>query len=196
MNGFPGLDGGGAVRMRMVQGENDVTRSHLLYNICKSFDVESINRLFIGFLVALSGLGEVRPMKHHPVTRLYKPIGIRSMGADSFFQRNDCGTARDGKNLQASEANHSTPLWSGDLDGNRVYSPRQMQVAVQPDPFKIKKPATLRLVINTFGDFELDFNGTGPGANLQFEVWDGDCAGKEYIELTFLRNSNIPLHVA
>src|SRR5229473_6219366 len=126
MNGFPGLDGGGAVRMRMVQGENDVTRSHLLDHIRKSVDVESIDRIFIRLLLALSGLGEVRPMKHHPVTRLYKPIGIRSMGADTFFRRNDCGTARDGNNLQASEANHSTLLWSGYLDGDRVYSPSQM----------------------------------------------------------------------
>jgi hypothetical protein len=112
--------------MRMVQGENDVTRSHLLDHIRKSVDVESIDRTFIGLLLALSRLGEVRPMKHHPVTRLYKPIGIRSMGADTFFRRNDCGSARDGKNLQASEANHSALLWSGYLDGDRVYSPSQM----------------------------------------------------------------------
>jgi hypothetical protein len=86
MNGFPGLDWGGAVRMRMVQGENDVTRSHLLYHIRKSVDVESIDRIFIRLLLALSGLGEVRPMKHNPVTRFCKPIGIRSMGAGTFFE--------------------------------------------------------------------------------------------------------------
>src|SRR6266568_2644268 len=126
MNGFPGLDGGGAVRMRMVQGENDVTCSHLLDHIRKSVDVESIDRIFIGLLLALSGLREVRPMKHHPVTLLYKPIGFRSKGADTLFRRNDCGTARDGKNLKTSEANHSTLLRSGDLDGDRVYSPSQM----------------------------------------------------------------------
>src|SRR6267143_864621 len=110
MNGFPGLDGGGAVRMRMVQGENDVTRAHLLDHIRKSVDVESIDRIFIGLLLALSGLGEVRPMKHHAVTRLYKPIGIRSMGADTFFRRNDCCTARAGANLQFK-------AWEGDCAG-------------------------------------------------------------------------------
>src|SRR5260370_41163971 len=101
MNGFPGLDGGGAVRMRMVQGENDVTRSHLLDHIRKSVDVERIDRIFIRLLLALSRLCEVRPMKHHPVTRLYKPIGILSMSGDTFFRRNDSGTAGDEKNLQA-----------------------------------------------------------------------------------------------
>src|SRR5882672_6919601 len=111
MNGFPGLDGGCAVRMRVVQGENDVTRSHLFYHIRKSVDVESIDCILIGLLLALSGLGEVRPMKHHPVTGFYKPIGIRSMGAGTFFRRNDCGTARDGKNLQAPEANRSSEFW-------------------------------------------------------------------------------------
>src|ERR1700693_4597994 len=126
MNRFPGLDGGGAVRMRMVQGENYVTRSHLLDHARKNVDVESIDRIFIRLLLALSGLGEVRPMKHHSVTGFYEPIGIRSMGAGTFFRRNDCGTARDGKNLQASEANHSTRLWSGYLDDDRVYSSSHM----------------------------------------------------------------------
>src|ERR1700736_5127248 len=126
MNRFPGLDGGGTVRMRMVQGENYVTRSHLLDHAPKGVDVESIDRIFIRLLLALSRLCEVRPMKHHSVNGFYKPIGIRSMGTDTFFRRNDCGTASDGKNLQASEANHSTLLWSGCLDGDRVYSPRQI----------------------------------------------------------------------
>src|SRR5260370_1979191 len=110
MNGFPGLDWGGAVRMRMVQGENDVTRSHFLDHIRKSLDVESIDRIFIGLLLAVSRLGEVRPMKHHPVTRLYKPIGIRSMGADTFFLSNDSSTSRHAKNLQASKTHTSTLL--------------------------------------------------------------------------------------
>src|ERR1700730_2078239 len=117
MNRFPGLDGGGAVGMRMVQGENYVTRSHLLDHARKGVDVESVDRILISLLLALSGLGEVRPMKHHSVTGFYKPIGIRSMGTDTFFRRNDCGTASDRKNLQASEANHSTVLWSEHQDG-------------------------------------------------------------------------------
>src|SRR6476660_9210918 len=126
MNRFPGLDGGGAVGMRMVQGENYVTRSHLLDHARKGVDVESIDRTLIRLLLALSGLGEVRPMKHHSVTGFYKPIGIRSMGTDTFFRRSDCGTASDGKKLQASKANHSTLLWSVYLDRDRVYSPSQM----------------------------------------------------------------------
>src|ERR1700755_1519226 len=102
MNRLPGLDGGGAVRMGMVQGENYVTRSHLVDHFRKGVDVEGIDRIFIRLLLALSGLGEVRPMKHHSVTGSYKPIGVRAMGADTFFERNGCGTASHGKNLQAS----------------------------------------------------------------------------------------------
>src|SRR5450432_36739 len=126
MNRFPGLDGGGAVRMRMVQGQNYVTRSHLLDHARKGVDVESIDRIFIRLFLALSGLGEVRPMKHHSVTGFYKPIGVGAMGAGTFFQRNDCGTASDGKNLQAAEANSSTQFWSGYLHSYRVHSPGQM----------------------------------------------------------------------
>src|SRR5260370_16686773 len=108
MNRFPGLDGGGAVGMRMVQGENYVTRSHLLDHARKDVDVESIDRILIRLLLALSGLGEVRPMKHHSVTGFYKPIGIRSMVTHTFFRRNDCAIASTGKNIPTSEANCST----------------------------------------------------------------------------------------
>src|ERR1700682_4720222 len=135
-------------------------------------------------------------MKHHSVTGFYKPIGIRSMDTDTFFRRNDCGTASDGKNLQASKANRTPQCGAGYLHTYRVYSPGQMNLAVQPGLFKIKIPAALRLPINAVRNFQLDPNGAGPGANLQFEARDGDCAGEEQIEFTFLRNSNIPRHAA
>src|SRR6266849_5606957 len=85
MDGFPGLDGSGAVRMGMVQSGDDVSRAYLAYKSCKGINVKGVDGLGIRLLHAIPRLREICPMKHGPVPCLDKPVCARSMRAGTFF---------------------------------------------------------------------------------------------------------------
>src|ERR1700756_762522 len=103
MDGFPRMDWRGAVRMSMVQGENYVTCAHLFNKTGKSINVKSLHGIRIQLLRALSGLGEICPMKHRPIARFDKPIGACPNRTSTRFSGSDRSTRRDRKNLKASE---------------------------------------------------------------------------------------------
>src|SRR5579864_3646007 len=91
--------------MSMVQRENDVTGTHVFLKTGKSINVKSLDGIRIQLFRALSGLGEICPMKHRPIARFDKPIGACPISARTCFSGSYLSTCRDGKNLKASQAN-------------------------------------------------------------------------------------------
>src|ERR1017187_226067 len=106
MDGFPGLDGSGAVRMGMVQSEDDVSRPYLAYKFCKGINVKSVDGFWIRLLHAISRLREICPMKHGPVTCLDKPVCAGSMRAGPFFSGRLFSIGRGRENFEASQPDH------------------------------------------------------------------------------------------
>src|SRR4029077_10197804 len=104
MDGFPRADWSGTVRMSMVQRENDVTRTHLFQETGKSINVKSLDGIRIRLFRALSGLGEVCPMKHRALASFDNPIGAFPINARTWFSGSDLSTRRDRNNLKASQA--------------------------------------------------------------------------------------------
>src|SRR6266849_7390189 len=104
MNGFPGLDRSRAVRMGVVQREEDVSRPHLGYKSCKGINVKGVDGLWIRLLYGISRLREICPMKHRTIPCLGKPVCARSMGAGSFFSGRHFSSGRSRENFKASQA--------------------------------------------------------------------------------------------
>src|SRR2546427_5004189 len=122
MNGFPGLDGSGAVRMGMVQSEEDVIRPHLAYKSCKGINVKSVDGLWIRLLYAISRLREICPMKHRTIPCLGKPIRAGSMGAGTFFSGRHFNSGRSREKLEAPQADYFVAVSSGYLECDQIYS--------------------------------------------------------------------------
>src|SRR5438270_5173829 len=122
MDGFPGLDRSGAMRMGMVQSEEDVRRPDLLYESCKGINVKGVDGLWVRLLYTLSWLREIGPMKHRPVPCLGKPVCARSTRAGTFFSGRHFSKRQSRNNFQASKADHFVPASSGHLKCDRVYS--------------------------------------------------------------------------
>src|ERR1700745_4414497 len=101
MDGFPRLDGSGAVRMCMVKSKDDVSRSYFPHKPCKGINVEGVHRLWVRLLQAISRLREICPMKHGPVPCLDKPVRARSMRAGTLFSGRYFSVGRSRKNFQA-----------------------------------------------------------------------------------------------
>ena len=113
MDGFPGLNGSGAVRMSMVQSEDDVSRTYLSHKSCKGINVKGVDGLWIRLLHASSRLRGICPMKHGPIPCLDKPGRVRSMRAGTFFSGRHFRSGRGRENFQASEADRFVPFSSG-----------------------------------------------------------------------------------
>src|SRR6201997_5799961 len=106
MDGFPRVDGSGAMRMSMVQSEDDVSCSYFSYKACKGLNVKSIDSLWIRLLHAISRLREICPMKHGPIPCLDKPVCACSMGAGMFLSSCYFSYGQSGENLKASKVDH------------------------------------------------------------------------------------------
>src|ERR1039458_6972601 len=122
MDGFPGLDGSGAVRMGMVQSEDDVSRPYLAYKFCKGINVKGLAGLWIRLLHATSRLREICPMKHGPVACLAKPVCARSLRAGTLFTGRHLSIGRSRENFKTSQVDHSVCVGSRYLNCDWVYS--------------------------------------------------------------------------
>src|SRR5438477_13207650 len=85
MDGFPRLDGSGAVRMGMVQSEDDVSRGYFCHKPCKGINVKGVVSVWIRLVHAISRLREICPMKHGHIPSLHKPVGALSMHAGTLL---------------------------------------------------------------------------------------------------------------
>src|SRR4029077_1975313 len=122
MDDFPGLDGGGAVRMGMVQSEDDVSRPDLAYKSCKGINVKSVDSLCVRLLCTISRLREICPVTHCPIPCLDNPASTRSMRAGTLFCGRQLSIRRRRHNFKASQPDHFAPVSSGYLKCDRVYS--------------------------------------------------------------------------
>src|ERR1700741_3072215 len=132
MDGFPRLDGSGAVRMGMVKSKDDVSRSYFPHKPCKGINVEVFHRLWVRLLHAISRLREICPMKHGPIPRLDKPVRARSVRACTLFSGRYISVGRSRENLKASQANHFVRISSGYLKCDWVYSAGKVQSPIEP----------------------------------------------------------------
>src|SRR5258708_10287234 len=122
MDRFPGVDGSRAVRMGMIHSEDDVSRPHLVYKLCKGINVNGVDGLWIRLLHAISRLREICPMKHCAIPCLDKPICAGSVRPGTFCSGCNCSIGRSGENFEASKADHFARVSSGYLKCDRVYS--------------------------------------------------------------------------
>src|ERR1700746_3992346 len=122
MDGFPRVDGSGAMRMGMVQSEDDVSRSYFSHKPCKDINVKGVDSLWIRLLHAISRLCEICPMNHDPIPCLDKPVRARSMRAGTLFSGRSFSVGRSRKNFQASQTDHFVRVSSGYLKCDWVYS--------------------------------------------------------------------------
>src|SRR5258705_923187 len=114
MDGFPRLDGSWAMRMGMVQGEDDVSRSYFSHKPCEGIGVKGVDSIWIRLLHAISRLREICPMKHGTIPCLDKPVRAHPMRAGTvFICRFSVGRSRE--NFKASQADHFVRVSSGYL---------------------------------------------------------------------------------
>src|ERR1700757_802782 len=115
MDGFPRLDGSGAVRMGMVQSEDDVRRSYFCHKPCKGINVKGADSLWIRLLHSISRVRENCPMKHDSVPCLDKPVRARSMRAGTLLSGHHFSVGRSRKNFKAPQADDFVRISPGYL---------------------------------------------------------------------------------
>src|ERR1700758_1737554 len=143
MDGFPRVDGSGAMRMSMVQSEDDVSCSYFSYKACKGLNVKSIDSLWIRLLHAISRLREICPMKHGPIPCLDKPVRARSMRAGTLFSGRHFSVGRSREKFKASQAYHFVRVSSGYVKCDWVYSAGQVQSPIERHLFEVNRPAAI-----------------------------------------------------
>jgi len=75
MNGFPGVDRRGAVRVGMVQSKYDVSRPYFAYKSCKAINVKGADGLWIRLLDAsMASSGQSLARDYAVVARVHVKV--------------------------------------------------------------------------------------------------------------------------